>query len=78
MEPEGYLPLSQEPATYLYPQQDVPPTTHASNFHFNIISHLRLCLPNYLFPSGFSTKTLYAPLLSPIRATSPAYQPSDI
>jgi hypothetical protein len=25
--------------------------------------HLRLCLPSYLFPSGFPTKTLYAPLL---------------
>jgi len=28
-------------------------------------SHLRLGLPSGLFPSGFSTKTLYMPLLSP-------------
>ena len=32
-------------------------------------SHLRLGLPNGLFPSSFPTKTLYTPLLSPIRVT---------
>jgi len=32
-------------------------------------SHLCLGLPSGLFPSGFPTKTLYTPLLSPIRAT---------
>ena len=35
-------------------------------------SHLRLGLPSCLFPSGFHTKTLYVPLLSPLRATCPA------
>ena len=34
-------------------------------------SHLHLGLPSGLFPSGFPTKTLYTPLLSPTRTVCP-------
>jgi hypothetical protein len=48
---------------------------HAFSFYFLKIllvlsSNLRLGLPSGLIPSGFPTKALYEPLLSPIRATS--------
>jgi hypothetical protein len=36
-------------------------------------SPLRLSPPSGLFPSGFPTKTVYVPLLSPIHATRPEH-----
>jgi hypothetical protein len=35
--------------------------------------HVRLGLPNGLFPTGFQTKILYAFFIYPIHATFPAY-----
>ena len=70
MEPEGSLPHSQASATCPYPgpaqSSPVPPPEDPS-------THLRLGIPNSLFPSGFPTKTLYVPFSSLIRATCPAH-----
>jgi hypothetical protein len=49
------------------------PTSQFLRIHLNVSSHLRLGLPSGLFPSDFPTKTLYTPLLSPIRVTCPAH-----
>ena len=53
--------------------QSIPPQSNFLKIYHNKSSHLRLVLPNGLFPSGFPTKTLYTPLISPIRATCPAH-----
>ena len=46
------------------------PKFKLSKIHFNII---HLGFPSGLLPSGFTTKYVYAPLLSAIRATCRAY-----
>jgi hypothetical protein len=72
MEPAGSLTHSQEPATCPYPEpvETSPfprPTPGRSNLILSPLSpHLRLGLPSRLLTSGFLTKTLYAPLPSPM------------
>ena len=68
MEPESSLPLSQQPATCLYPEPDrSSPCPHPTSRRYILILSfcVRLCLPRVLIPSGFPTRILYAPLLSP-------------
>ena len=50
--------------------------THPTSWRSTLIlsSYLSLRLPSVLFPSGFLTKTLYAPHLFPVRVTRPAHQ----
>jgi len=64
------------PPTFPVLSQLYPVHTPHSTFWRSIVilySHLRLGLPSGLFPSGFPTKTLYTPLLFPIRAICSAH-----
>ena len=74
MEPEGSLPHSQVPTNCPYPEPDQSsPCPPLLKIHFNIIFSSTSGYYKWFFPSGFSTKILYAPLLSPIHATCPAH-----
>ena len=71
MKHECSLPHSQVPASCPYPEPDQTSSCpHPTSWMSSLIlsSHLSLGLPTVL-PSDFSTITLNAPLLCPIRAT---------
>ena len=71
-----YISAVQEPTTCPYPQPyQSSPSHHPISWRSTLILsyHLRLGLPSYVFPSDFSDKTLYAPVLFRIRATFPIH-----
>ena len=77
VEPEGSFLHSQVPTNL---SLFWTTSFHSMPLHFTswrsiliLLSPLCLGLPSGLFPSGFSTKTLYTPLLSPIHATCPTH-----
>ena len=76
MEPKGSLLQSQVPTNCPCPESKQSSPCHPSHFlkiQFNII-----LLPTPRSPSGLPTKTLYAPLLSPIHATCRAHHLLDL
>ena len=77
MESDVSLPHSQQPPTCPYPkpEQSSPFSPHPISCRYISIlcSHLLLGPPSGLFPSGFPHKTIYAPLMFPIRVICPAH-----
>ena len=74
--PKVHYRSHKRPPPVPIPSQLHPVPTTLSHFlkiHLILSSHLRLGLPNDLFPSGFPTTTLCTPLPSSIRATWPAH-----
>jgi hypothetical protein len=77
MEPEVSLPPLKVPAIcpYPVPVRSSPYTPYPNLWRFILILSSHLCqgLPSGFIPSGFPTKILYTPFLSPVRATCPAH-----
>jgi hypothetical protein len=75
MEPKGSYYHIQNPILRQINPVHAPPPTNPTSRRSTLILSSHLCL-GFLsghIPSGFRTKTLYGPLLSPIWATCPAH-----
>jgi len=77
MESESSFPHLQGPATCPCPEPDQSnpclPTLHYERYILIFPFHLLLDLPSGFFYSSISTKTLCAPLLSPVCAKCPVH-----
>jgi hypothetical protein len=78
MELEGSLPHSQEFVTYPYSESyniypAYPPPFQFLRISFNMILPYTPGFPSGFYPSSFTTKILYEPLLFIVRATCPAH-----
>ena len=77
MEPESSLLCLQVPVPCPYPEpaqsSQYPHLPRHKDPSLILPSHLCLGILSGLVPSGFPTKTMYKPLLPPIRATCPAH-----
>jgi hypothetical protein len=75
MEPESSLPCPQEPSIgpYCEPHQSNPYHPISLRSILILSTHICLCLPSGLSPSGFPYNILYAFLFAPIHATCPAH-----
>jgi hypothetical protein len=63
MEPEESTACSEQPINISYPELENPVNTRSPygfKIYFNIISHISLHLPRYLFPSGFLSTILHS------------------
>jgi hypothetical protein len=73
MQAGGSLPCSQELRNGPYPEPDRSSPSISLRSILTLSTYLHLGLPNGLFPSGFSTKILYAFLFAHTRASCPAH-----
>jgi hypothetical protein len=75
MKPKGLLPLSQEPFTCPYPEQDQSSQSHLISPRSILLlsTYPRLALPIGLFPSTFHTNSSHEFPFSPVHVTCLAH-----
>ena len=69
----AFTSVRQLSLSWASPIQSICPHPTSWRSFLILSTHLRLGLPSGLFPSGFTTRTLYAPLSSIVRVTYPTH-----
>jgi hypothetical protein len=72
MKPEGYYGVHKSPPLVTRPNQSMNPPSLLPKIYFNIIGHLRLGLPSYIFPFRSPRGILCVPHRYHIRVICPA------